>query len=278
MSSAGNALSATGVGLRGKQGRWLFRDISVELGSREIIRVSGPPGSGVSSLLQVFAGVLSPTRGTVRLRAPAVGYVPQHFPETLPLSVEEYLSWIGRIRGIRPDVRQVRITQLMRTFELGTVADQRLSSVAGNRAQVAGRLSIMQALLDEPSLLVLDNPWASTDSHLREVLSKRIIELAAAGCLIIYSGYAPALRPVKYLTLSGGRLQVTENDPTQAGVPHMRFELVGTGPGLQGQVGVIEQHKHPDGLVVTVEREHSDELIARALQSGWSIRRVEPSQ
>ena len=75
------------------------------------------------------------------------------------MSAEEYLTWLGRVRGLRPDVRQSRITQLSRTFELGTAAGQRLVAVAGNRDQVARRISIMQALLDDPALLVLDNPW-----------------------------------------------------------------------------------------------------------------------
>jgi ABC-2 type transport system ATP-binding protein len=278
MDSGSSALSATGVGVRGRQGRWLFRDLSVELGSREIVRVSGPSGSGISTLLQVLGGVRKPSRGTVRLRAPSIGFVPQHFPENLPLSATEYLHWIGRIRGIRSDLRQARITQLVRAFELGTAADQRLSTVAGNRSQLVRRLSIMQALLEEPSLLVLDNPWTSTDGHLRDVLSKRVIELSANGCLVIFSGFAPALRPTRYLNLAGGRLQSSEQDPTAQGEAHMRFELVGKGSDFAGMPGVIEEHSHPDGLVVTVERAHSDDLLRRALQAGWSVRRVEPSQ
>lgn len=276
--SGASALSATGVGLRGRQGRWLFRDISVELRARDIVRLDGPAGSGVSTLLQVFAGVLRPSRGSLRLRAPAVGFVPQHFPEDLPLSAEEYLSWIGRIRGIRPDVRQARISQLCRVFELGSSASQRVGTVSGNRDQLASRLAVLQALLDEPSLLVLDNPWACTDGHLREVLAARIIELAAAGCLVIYSGHAPALRPTRYLTLTGGRLQASEHDPASDGEPHMRLELAGKGSDLIGQPGVLEQHNHPDGLVLTVERAYSDELIGKALRAGWSIRRAEPSR
>ena len=58
----------------------------------------------------------------------------------------------------------------------------------------------------------------------------------------------------------------------------MRCELTGNGVELAGLPGVIEQHKHPDGLVVTVERAHSDEVMLRALQGGWSIRRVEPTR
>jgi ABC-2 type transport system ATP-binding protein len=275
MSHGGSVLSATGVGVRGRQGRWLFRDVSVQLGAGEIIRVIGSAGSGVSTLLQVLAGVRNPNRGSIRRRAPSVGFVPQQFPETLPMSPEEYLTWIGRIRGIRPDVRQSRIAALSRTFDLGSTAGQRLAGVTGNREQVARRLSIMQALLDEPALLVLDNAWAAADSHLRDTLARRVIALAEAGCLVIYSGFAPALRASRFLTLTGGRLQVSEHNPT-SGQPHMRFELTGSGVDVAGLPGVLEQHEHPDGLVVTVQPEHSDEIAMRVLQGGWSIRRVEP--
>ena len=99
--------------------------------------------------------------------------------------------------------------------------------MSGTRAQLAGRVSIMQALLDEPSLLVLDDPWRSTDGHLRDVLGQRILDLAAAGCLVIYSGFAPSLKPTKYLSLTGGRLRSTDHNPADEDEPHVRFELAG---------------------------------------------------
>ncbi|MEO6703769.1 MAG: ATP-binding cassette domain-containing protein [Jatrophihabitantaceae bacterium] len=256
----------------------MFRDLSVELYPREIVRVGGPAGSGTSALLQVFAGVVAPSRGAIRLRTPTVGYVPQHFGENLPLSAEEYLTWLGRMRGLRPDVRQARISQLTRSFELGTSAGLRLAGITGNREQLARRIVIMQALLDEPAMLVLDNPWVATDAHLRDLLSRRVLELSAAGCLIIFTGYAPALRPSRYLTLTGGRVQDTDYDPAVRGDNYLRCELAGKGSDLDGVPGLIEQHKHPDGLVVIVDRAHSDELILRAVQGGWSIRRVEPNR
>jgi len=277
--TASAALSASGVGLRVGSGRWLFRDLTLNLMPGEIVRVLGGSGSGVSSLLAVLAGVREPTRGTVRRRAPAVSFVPQHFPERLPLSPESYLAWVGRIRGMRSDVRELRIRQLVRTFELGVESSQRVDLVTGNREQLARRVAIMQALLDEPSLLVLDDPWNSTDGHLREVLGRQILELAEAGCLVIYSGFAPALQPTQYLSLTGGRLRSTEHDPLGEQPSLMRLELTGTGSELTGLAGFVSQQKHPrGGVVVTVEAGHSDELLARALQAGWSVRRVEPVQ
>lgn len=284
MEASGAALSISGVGVKLRAGRWLFRDLSIDLGPGEIVRVIGASGSGVSTLLQVLAGVRTPSRGTVRRRAPSIGYVPQYFPESIQLSAEEYLAWIGRIRGMRPDVRERRITQLVRMFELGSSSTQRINTVPGFRAQLAQRVAIMQALLDEPSLLVLDNPWSSTDGHLRDVLAHQILDLAEAGCLVIYSGFAPAVKPTKYLSLTGGRLRSTEHNPDDEGEPHVRFELVASGPDFAGadfagQVGVIAQHKHPrGGLVLTVERGHSDELLGKALRAGWSVRRVEPTE
>lgn len=280
MKSEASVLAADGVGMRRGRGRWMFRDVAVDLHATEIVRLSAAPGSGASTLLQIFAGVLSPTSGTVRLRPPAVGFVPQDFGPNLPLSPAEYLSWIGRVRCIRPDVRESRVAELVRMFELDTSADQRLSALpeGETRNVLVRRLAIMQALLDPPSLLVLDDPWSGADAHLRDILSRQILQLSAVGCLVIYTGWAAALRPSRHLTLAGGRLSVSEADPTLTGESRMRLELTGTGSDLKDLPGVVEQHSHPDGVVVTVEQERSDELIARVLQSGWSVRRVEPSR
>jgi ABC-type uncharacterized transport system ATPase subunit len=146
------------------------------------------------------------------------------------------------------------------------------------RTSVAHRLAIMQALLDPPSLLVLDDPWSRADSHLREILARRVLQLSRVGCLVIYSGTAPALRPSRYLTLAGGQLGSSESDPSNVEESRMRLELGGKGSELVGQPGVLEQHSLPDGVVLTVERAHCDELVARALHGGWTLRRLEPSR
>ncbi len=280
MGTEPTALAADGVGVRGRHGRWLFRDIGVDLRAKEVVRLDAAPGSGASTLLQVLAGVRNPSSGAVRLRPPSVGFVPQQFGENLPLSSAEYLSWVGRIRGIRPDVRENRIAELVRGFELGQNADQRLSAMPDGdaRAGLARKLGIMQALLDPPSLLVLDDPWSRADSHLREILARRVLQLSAVGCLVIYSGTAPALRPSRYLILAGGQLGISDSDPRIVDESRMRLELGGKGTNLVGLPGVVEQHSHPDGVVLTVERAHCDELVGRALHGGWTLRRVEPTR
>ncbi|MGI8667163.1 MAG: ATP-binding cassette domain-containing protein [Jatrophihabitans sp.] len=280
MTSGASALSVDGLGMRRGHGRWIFRDVTVHLRQREIVALNATAGGGASTLLQALAGVLAPTRGTVRFRPPVVGFVPQHFPSNLAMSPEDYLNWIGRVRGMRPDVRQHRIAELVRTFELGPAARQRLTALPEGEARtvLGRRLAIMQALLDEPALLILDDPWTVADAHLRDILAKRVLDLAARGCLVIYSGSAPALRPSRYLVLAGGTLAVSEADPAQSDNSRMRFELTGHGSALDGLSGVIEQHRHPDGLVLTVERAHSDELIGRVIAAGWSVRRVEPGR
>jgi len=126
----------------------------------------GPNGAGKSSMLQAVVGLLRPDSGEIRCRAKRVGYVPQHvaFDRELPLTVHEFLSlrlcrrglWMG---GRTRAVRERAIAQLA---EIGAdhLIDRRLGRLSGGEFQ---RVLIAYALLEEPDLLLLDEPLTGVD-------------------------------------------------------------------------------------------------------------------
>lgn len=132
----------------------IISNVSVNIEPRNIVTIIGPNGSGKTTLLKLLLGLETPDAGTVRRRKGlTIGYVPQKLAidPILPLTVEWFLALSARGRDIRPLAEEVGVTALL---------PQRLQSVSGGEMQ---RILLVRALLNEPELLVLDEPAQGVD-------------------------------------------------------------------------------------------------------------------
>jgi ABC-type multidrug transport system ATPase subunit len=273
------ALWASGLGVRHKR-RWIFRDLALALHAGEIVRISGDRGSGKSTLLRVLAGVLKPSAGIVRHRPPIIGYVPPRFPAPQSVSAEQYLTEQARLRGLPARAAYLRAESVIDRMGLRGVVD--LPATELSSEDLRG-LSFAQALLDRPSLLVVDDPWHELSSVARATATSEIEALSEAGCVVVLTDRSHQLQKLRvdeHLSLAGGILfplsrelaESTEDLPAA-----VRVELYGAGTALEQSAGILDLRVHPDGLTVIVERDRTNELLRLALQGGWLIRRVEPS-
>ena len=142
-------------------------DLSFTVAPGETFAVIGPNGAGKTTTLKILLGLTRPDSGTVAIGpeklAPAdprarvqLGYVPQRVAFPPGRSVAEVLSFFAELRGLP---RSAVATALARV-RLADLADRRASQLSGGYTQ---RLSLAQALLADPALLVLDEPTASLD-------------------------------------------------------------------------------------------------------------------
>ena len=148
-------ISARGLRLV-RSGRTILSDIDLDIRPGEILTLIGPNGAGKTTLVRTLLGLERADRGTV-VRRPSlkVGYVPQRFDidRTLPMTVTRFLTLGDASRGKRvPDV----------LAEVGAqrVAGQQLSELSGGELQ---RVVLARALLNDPELLVLDEPVRGVD-------------------------------------------------------------------------------------------------------------------
>uniref|UniRef100_A0A6V7KDT8 ABC transporter domain-containing protein n=1 Tax=Bracon brevicornis TaxID=1563983 RepID=A0A6V7KDT8_9HYME len=136
--------------------RNVLSDISLNLQSCRILTLLGPNGAGKSTLVRVVLGLLSPTAGTLykqpNLR---IGYVPQklHLDATLPLTV-------GRFMRLSPGVKQQDILPALKRVQAAHLLDQPMHKLSGGETQ---RVLLARALLNQPQLLVLDEPTQGVD-------------------------------------------------------------------------------------------------------------------
>src|SRR5207248_9033766 len=138
----------------------VFARVAVSLDAGGFLLRTGPHGSGKTTLLRVLAGLAAPTSGELQLPAREVigylGHDPLVYRELTPL---ENLQLFGRL--YRVPERRERIGMLLERFGLWDVRHERVSTFSRGMQQ---RLGLARALLHEPRLLVLDEPYNALDS------------------------------------------------------------------------------------------------------------------
>ncbi|MFA7503507.1 MAG: ATP-binding cassette domain-containing protein [Burkholderiaceae bacterium] len=176
--STDTLVALAGVGIA-RAGRWLVRDVDLQVGRGEIVTLIGPNGSGKSTVAKAAIGIHAPDEGRV-LRAAAlrVGYVPQRMAiaPTLPLTVERLLGLTGRLSPAegRAALELVGIPHLARAEV------HRLSGGEFQRALLA------RAIARRPDLLVLDEPLQGVDFTGEVALYELIVRIRdETGCGIL---------------------------------------------------------------------------------------------
>ena len=144
--------------------------------------VTGPNGSGKSTLLRLLAGLWAPSRGTLsvdvdRSRIGLLAHEPLVYPE---LSGLENLELYGRL--YRVPERRERIGMLLERFGLWEARGQRVSSYSRGMTQ---RLALCRAMLHEPDLLLLDEPYAALDEAGATLLDAELASLVGDRTLVV---------------------------------------------------------------------------------------------
>ena len=196
------------VWLRYGRGPWILRGITATLGAGEVAAVVGRNGAGKSTLLQVVAGLLRPNKGTVSGWPARVGYVPERFPADQPFTARHYLTSLARVRGDRAD----GLAEWAERLHFTGLLDRPLGQLSKGSAQKVG---LLQAMLAEPDLLILDEPWEGLDGPTREQVPVIFEEVLAAGGRVLISdhqGQTSDLPGLRRWDLSAGGLHETDAD------------------------------------------------------------------
>jgi zinc transport system ATP-binding protein len=142
----------------------VLEDISFQIERGQFVCVIGPNGGGKSTLLKALIGLLPIRSGTIYKEARKIGYVPQQLriDAAVPLRVDEFLSLKLSKRKVWFGPGRTRTTAKKKLEEIGAahLIDRQLSELSGGEFQ---RILIAYALLDDPDLLLLDEPMTGLD-------------------------------------------------------------------------------------------------------------------
>lgn len=183
-SDAGSAryLEVVGVG-KAFRGTTVMSDLDFRVGQGELVSLLGPSGCGKTTLLRIIAGLTSADAGDVLLDGRAITKVPVHrrnisvvfqnyalFPH---LTVRENVSFGLRARGRAKGSMSSAVREALDLVRMADFADRRVSALSGGQQQ---RVAVARALIVEPVLLLLDEPFSALDRKLRETMQ---VELKA---------------------------------------------------------------------------------------------------
>jgi heme exporter protein A len=177
----------------------VLHGIDVDLRAGGFLLVTGPNGSGKSTLLHLFAGLLAPTAGelevaTRRGRLGYVGHEPLVYRE---LTALENLELYGRLYRVRE--RKERIGMLLERYGLWDARHDRVSTYSQGMRQ---RLALCRALLHEPELLLLDEPFAGLDAEGAALLDAELAEQARTRTVAVTSHQPERLEPLASVRLA----------------------------------------------------------------------------
>jgi ABC-2 type transport system ATP-binding protein len=171
---------------------WALRDISLRMESG-VWGLVGPNGAGKTTLLRILASLLLPTEGVVCwntqdiVRQPQVlrrelGFLPQDFGGYPQLTAREFLSYIGALKGVGGALLRRRVDMVLEMVNLSAEAKLRLRTFSGGMMR---RLGIAQALLNDPELLIVDEPTAGLDPEERVRFRTLLAGLTASRIVLL---------------------------------------------------------------------------------------------
>jgi len=185
-------LSIENVSKRYGGGNWALRNFSLDL-RPGVLGLLGPNGAGKTTLMSILATITRATEGRViwngadlaknpdSLRS-TLGYLPQDFGVYPNLSAVEFLEYLAAVKGLDAASSRRRIDELLNLVNLTDVRKRALGGFSGGMKQ---RIGIAQALLNDPQLLIVDEPTAGLDPEERVRFRNLLSELSGERIVIL---------------------------------------------------------------------------------------------
>lgn len=176
-----------------KQEKRAVQNLTADFG-HGVYGLLGENGAGKTTLMRMIVGILKPTQGQITCDGIPIGqlggayrnllgYLPQDFGYYKEFSAVRFLSYIAALKAIAPNTAKERIEQLLETVGLADERNKKLKTFSGGMLR---RIGIAQALLNEPKILILDEPTAGLDPKER-VRFRNIISALGKDRIVILS-------------------------------------------------------------------------------------------
>jgi len=247
-------------------------DVSIRMQSG-IYGILGSNGAGKTTLMRMICTVMKPTEGSIYYENKDIfemdekyrdilGYLPQEFGFYPELTVTAYLKYISSLKGLKQDVVKRRIDELLELTGMQKDSFKKMKELSGGMKR---RVGIAQSLLNDPKILVLDEPTAGLDPKGRDELFDEIIELKKKRdmtvILVSHSMEDVAKYVDRLLVMNKGEL-VLDGTPKEVFKQYKFLESIGlSAPGITYIVERLKKEGVDLGDDITTIEEARDKIL-----------------
>ena len=191
-------------------------DISLSLEVGEVVGFLGPNGAGKSTTMKMLTGFLEPDSGSVNIKGidlinestkakSQIGYLPEGAPAYSDMTVNSFLTFIGKMRGLKDEKLKVRLLEMSNKINLNDVWNQPIETLSKGFKR---RVGIAQALIHDPKILILDEPTDGLDPNQKYEMRKLIKSISSDKGIIISTHILEEVEAVctRTIIISSGRL------------------------------------------------------------------------
>src|SRR3954451_6436383 len=192
-------------GLRKQFGSFLaVRDVSFEIPRGQVVAFLGPNGAGKSTTMRLLTGYIAPTQGGAFIAgidvqadriaaAEHLGYLPENGPLYLDMTPTGLLRFFGSARGLSGALLRERVDAVVDQCSLGSVAEKAIGKLSKGYRQ---RVSMAQALLHDPDVLIMDEPTSGLDPNQIRGVRQLIRDLGQSKTVLVSTHILQEVEPV----------------------------------------------------------------------------------
>ncbi|MFC5466213.1 ABC transporter ATP-binding protein [Lederbergia graminis] len=260
--------------------------ISFQIEKGQCIALLGPNGAGKTTTLQMLAGLLTPTSGSIRFSKlegkdyrSKIGFLPQHPAFFNWMSPVQFLQFAGELSHIPTQQLKEKIEEVLQFVRLADVKKKRIGGFSGGMKQ---RLGLAQALLHDPELLILDEPVSALDPAGRRDVLSLITQLKEKMTILFSTHVLHDAEQVcdKVIMLKNGEIQWDNTLEelrkafTTSAVKVQTEEVIGDKITDLPFVEKVE-FVTDSSIVVGEMNENTNELLTAMMERGLTIKRFE---
>ncbi len=275
------------------------QNVSFRIEKGEIVGLLGPNGAGKTTILRILTCFLQPTSGKILVDGltgqthslevrKKIGFLPETVPLYDELTVKQFLAFSGTIKGLSGNALNGEIDRVVSGCGLDEHRERRIRHLSKGLKQ---RVGLAQALINNPPIVILDEPTTGLDPAQIVEVRKLIKDLAGQRTVLLSTHILPEVSQLceRVIIVNQGRV-VAEDTPShltgqlQKG---LRTILQVDGPpaevqakleSLQGVIRIVPSHRGGEILVESAADESLRPLIAKTVvESGWGLKEMRTS-